>query len=254
MPSTRSKSIANNTAALADHGILCRVRKLEGTVSRLQRMMRNNGCSQNGIDGANGRDGAPGADGANGRDGAPGADGANGRDGAPGADGANGRDGAPGADGANGRDGAPGADGANGRGVKNGQDNTSGVDRTNGRDGSSCEKEADCFVVGHPGQAAGHLEEAGCSLLGSELNVPSHRIVVVVMGPSASGVSFSFSMRRNNTFTPLKRYVLAKLGMGRAFNLSLAHQGQRISSSACTPETLGVSASQQKMVLTFAVN
>ena len=218
MPSTRSKSIANNTAALADHGILCRVRKLEGTVSRLQRMMRNNGCSQNGIDGANGRDGAPGADGANGRDG------------------------------------APGADGANGRGVKNGQDNTSGVDRTNGRDGSSCEKEADCFVVGHPGQAAGHLEEAGCSLLGSELNVPSHRIVVVVMGPSASGVSFSFSMRRNNTFTPLKRYVLAKLGMGRAFNLSLAHQGQRISSSACTPETLGVSASQQKMVLTFAVN
>ena len=59
MPSTRSKSIANNTAALADHGILCRVRKLEGTVSRLQRMMRNNGCSQNGIDGANGRDGAP---------------------------------------------------------------------------------------------------------------------------------------------------------------------------------------------------
>ena len=206
MPSTRSKSLANNTAAWADHGILCRVRKLEGTVSRLQRMMRNNGCSQNGIDGANGRDGAP------------------------------------------------GADGANGRGVKNGQDNTSGVDRTNGRDGSSCEKEADCFVVVHPDQAAGHLEEAGCSLLGSELNVPSHRIVVVVMGPSASGVSFSFSMRRNNTFTPLKRYVLAKLGMGRAFNLSFAHQGQRISSSACTPETLGVSASQKKMVLTFAVN
>jgi hypothetical protein len=250
MPSTRSNPLANGTAALVDHDILSRVRKLEGTVSSLLRKMRNQG--KNGVDGGKGRDGAPGVDGANGRDGAPGVDGANGRDGAPGVDGANGRDGAPGVDGASGRDGGLVLYDANERHVQNGQGKNSEVDCTNSQEVASGGSEADVLVDCHPDQAAGHLEEGDCLLMAPDLNVPSHRVVVRVIGPSASGLQFSFSMKRRNTFTPLKRYVATKLGLGQAFNVSLAYEGHPLSSGA-TPESIGVQTSHKEMSLTFAV-
>ena len=226
MPSTRSNPLANGTAALVDHDILSRVRKLEGTVSSLLRKMRNQG--KNGVDGGKGRDGAPGVDGANGRDGAPGVDGASGRDG-----------------------GLVLYD-ANERHVQNGQGKNSEVDCTNSQEVASGGSEADVLVDCHPDQAAGHLEEGDCLLMAPDLNVPSHRVVVRVIGPSASGLQFSFSMKRRNTFTPLKRYVATKLGLGQAFNVSLAYEGHPLSSGA-TPESIGVQTSHKEMSLTFAV-
>ena len=274
MPFTRSKSSANGAAALGYHDIATRVRKMERDVFRLQRMIRNNGRGTPGADGANDREGAPGADGVNGQDGTPGADGANGRDGAPGvdgvsgrdgangrdgapgADGANGRDGAPGADGVNGRDGAPGADGANGRDGApgadgaNGRDGAPGADGVNGQDGAPGVDEVDCLVLSHPDQSARHLQEGDCLLMASELNVLPHRIVVRVIGPSASNLSLFFNMRRSNTFTPLKRFVIANLGLGQDIKVIFVHQGHSLPSSA-TPDSIGVPASKNRMVLTF---
>ena len=91
MPPTRSSIASKSHGDFVSLDLLSRIKKLELTVSKLQRKLKNSCNNQNGADGANGadgRDGAPGVNGTNGRDGAPGVNGADGRDGAPGVDGA----------------------------------------------------------------------------------------------------------------------------------------------------------------------
>jgi hypothetical protein len=89
MPPTRSSIASKLPGDFGSLDLLSRIKKLELSVSKLQRKLKNSCNNQNGADGADGRDGAPGVDGTNGRDGAPGVNGVDGRDGAPGVDGAN---------------------------------------------------------------------------------------------------------------------------------------------------------------------
>ena len=226
MPSTRSNSAGNVNAAFVYHDICSRVKKLERAVAKLQRKMIIKDGIHNGADGSNGQGGVPDVAGANGQDDITAANGANVRDNDLLSDCTFERDGAPKVHNTIDQDGASGTPGENSQFV----------------------------IAGHhikDDQAAVQGEEGYDPVLLYGYDVPSHRIVVSVTGPTTSPSSFSFSMKRRNTFSPLKRYIISELRLCQDHSIVLSHMGIPVSSSA-TPESLGYSRSS-RMLLTFVV-
>jgi hypothetical protein len=147
--------------------------------------------------------------------------GADGRDGAPGVDGSDGRDGAPGVNGADGRDGAPGVDGA---------DCTFIVDSRYG----NADQAYNAATTNR------NVNVSTSTVYLPQYDAPSQRILVRVTGPTNGLFPFVFSMKRRNTFTPLKIFISSQLGFLSSSrpNFALEHQDVRVPSAA-TPESLG---------------
>jgi hypothetical protein len=146
--------------------------------------------------------------------------GADGRDGAPGVDGSDGRDGAPGVNGADGRDGAPGVDGA---------DCTFIVDSRYG----NADQAYNAATTNR------NVNVSTSTVYLPQYDAPSQRILVRVTGPTNGLFPFVFSMKRRNTFTPLKIFISSQLGFLSSSrpNFALEHQDVRVPSAA-TPESL----------------
>jgi hypothetical protein len=219
MPSTRSNSAGNVTAAFVYHDICSRVKKLESAVAKLQRKLRIRDGGHNGADGSNGQGGVPNVAGANGQDDVTAANDEI-------------------------RDGALRSDCTFEGDITIDQDCASGTPG----------EKSQVVVAGRhikDGQAAVQGEEGDDPVLLYGYDVPSHRIVVSVTGTTTSPSSFSFSMKRRNTFSPLKRYIISELRLSQDHSIVLSHMGIPVSSSA-TPESLGHSRSS-RMLLTFVV-
>ena len=126
--------------------------------------------------------------------------------------------------------------------------NQNGAD---GRDGAPGVDGADCtFIVdsryGNADQAFNaattnrNVNVSTSTVYLPQYDAPSQRILVRVTGPTNGLFPFVFSMKRRNTFTPLKIFISSQLGFLSSSrpNFALEHQDVRVPSAA-TPESLG---------------